>query len=157
MFKKAFIHLMRLTESSLYQVSNVFELFGLDFVLDDDLNLWFIECNASPQLVATNDRKKTFLTNMLSDIFEVQSAYYKSRMSRTFKFMERMVAQINSSPDTVDYSKFKAEFHSSIDINKLEPEFTISPSNGFSLILDKNIEGEGAYFGHLEKECINFN
>ena len=28
--------------------SNVFEMFGLDFMLDDKLNLWFIECNASP-------------------------------------------------------------------------------------------------------------
>ena len=27
---------------------SVFELFGLDFMLDEDLNLLFIECNASP-------------------------------------------------------------------------------------------------------------
>ena len=146
-----------MTENSLYHVSNVFELFGLDFVLDENLNLWFIECNASPQLVASNDRKRTFLVKMLTDLFEIQSAYYKSRMSRTFKFIEKMVSQINSSPHAVVESKWKEEFDSNIDINKLDSEFTLSPNNGFSLIIDKNIKGDGAYFGHLEKECINFN
>ena len=28
--------------------SNVFEIFGLDLILDDNLNIWFLECNASP-------------------------------------------------------------------------------------------------------------
>lgn len=47
-FKKAFTHLVMMTQHSYLRSSNVFELFGLDFMLDEHLNLWFIECNASP-------------------------------------------------------------------------------------------------------------
>ena len=67
-----------------------------------------------------------------------------------------MMSQINNSPNA-DHNKFKTEFDSKINVNKLEPEFPINPNNGFSLILDKNIQGEAAYFGYLNKECIDFN
>lgn len=48
MFKKAFIHLAMLAKPNLYKKPNIYELFGLDFMLDENLNLWFIECNPSP-------------------------------------------------------------------------------------------------------------
>ena len=60
-FKEAFIHTVRMSQYSLMRIPNVFEMFGLDFLLDEDLNLWFIECNASPQMVGTNDYKTEFL------------------------------------------------------------------------------------------------
>jgi len=47
---KAFIHVIQMSKSKFFQDSRVFELFGLDFILDSELNLWFIECNASPVL-----------------------------------------------------------------------------------------------------------
>jgi len=33
--------------------SNTFEVFGADFMLDEDLRLWFIETNTSPMMEAT--------------------------------------------------------------------------------------------------------
>lgn len=34
-FKKAFIHTVRMSEGAFWKQSNVFEMFGLDFMLDD--------------------------------------------------------------------------------------------------------------------------
>mmetsp|Transcript_4528 Transcript_4528/g.3745 ORF Transcript_4528/g.3745 Transcript_4528/m.3745 type:complete len:144 (-) Transcript_4528:63-494(-) len=47
-FKRAFIHTARMVKPYVLKSPSVFEMFGLDFLLDERLNLWFIECNASP-------------------------------------------------------------------------------------------------------------
>jgi len=155
-FKQAFVHIARMIEKSLYKTPSVFELFGLDFVMDEDLNIWFIECNPSPQYVGTNDRKTRFLTKMLTDMFEVQFAYYRSRMTRAFNFMNNMFKNTEKEED-INYQTLREEFETKINVNKLEPEYLIGSNNGFKLLIDKNVEGEGAYFGHLSKECIEFD
>lgn len=53
-FKKAFIHLTMMSYPNILKKPNVFELYGLDFMLDEDLNLWFIECNPSPVYQGTS-------------------------------------------------------------------------------------------------------
>jgi Tubulin-tyrosine ligase family. len=128
-------------------------MFGLDFILDDDLNLWFIECNASPQLIGTNEEKTIFLTTMLRDLFEIQYAYLRSRMARVQKFMAKFQADAISGKE-MDIDAYRKEF-SKINSNYLEPNFPISPNNSFTLIMDKNLKGTDAYFGHLAPECID--
>jgi len=154
-FQEAYIHLARMAEKSFYKSSSVFELYGLDFVLDENLDIWFIECNASPQLVGTNQKKTQFLSKMLSDMFDIQHAYLKSRMKRVYKFIRDMQTAIKADPEhNADYVQLRKEFDI-VNQNRLEPEFEISPDNGFIKIMDKNLQGADAYFGHLQSECIN--
>jgi hypothetical protein len=40
-----------MSKNGFFKDSRGYEMFGLDFVLDENLNLWFIECNASPVLI----------------------------------------------------------------------------------------------------------
>lgn len=128
-------------------------MFGLDFILDEDLNLWFIECNASPQLIGTNEEKTIFLTTMLRDLFEIQYAYLRSRMARVQKFMAKFQADSIAGKE-MDLDAYRKEF-SQINRNYLEPNFPISPNSSFTLIMDKNLKGTDAYFGHLAQECID--
>jgi len=153
LFKKAFIHIVRMSEHAFLKESNVFEMFGLDFMLDDQLNLWFIECNSSPQLIGTNEYKTKFLVKMLTDMFEIQYAYYRSRMKRLYNMFKLMNTELEQF-DEVDYDKWKGEYKQVVK-NRLEPEFQISPENSWTLIIDKNLKGEAAYFGHLDAECID--
>ena len=141
-----------MAEDSLYKSSSVFEMFGLDFVMDEDTNIWLIECNPSPQMVGTNKRKTKFLTQLATDMFEVQYAYLRSRMKRVHAFIKDMEKRTVQGEE-LDYEKLKEQFEK-INMNKLEKEFEISPNNSFTLIMDKNIKGPGAYFGHLKEECI---
>jgi len=142
-----------MVEESFYKTSSVFELFGLDFVMDEDLNIWFIECNASPQLVGTNERKSNFLTKMLTDVFEIQYAYFRSRMARAFNFIKEMRALEERNPQ-VNYDELKEKFDKTVDTNNLDPKFPISKENGFVLIVDKNLNGSKAYFGNIDENCI---
>jgi len=150
-FKEAFIHIVRMTSGAFWKQSNVYEMFGLDFMLDSDLNLWFIECNSSPQLIGTNPYKTDFLIKMLKDLFEIQYAYYKSRMARVLRILKDMDEEA-AIIGTRDYSKWTDVFAEAWK-NRLEPEFNISANNSFEIIMDQNLQGPDAYFGILKDEC----
>ena len=89
-FKKAFVHLVRMIENHLWKGSNVFEMYGVDFMIDENLNVWFIEANLSPQMIATNTFKRNLLYNMIKDLIEIQFAYYRSRMKRLYSLLNAM-------------------------------------------------------------------
>ena len=57
-FKKAFIHLVRMARDGFYKDPRVYQLWGIDFLMDTDLNVWLIECNAIPAISATNPEKE---------------------------------------------------------------------------------------------------
>ena len=144
-----------MSQHSFMTLSGSFEMFGLDFLLDEDLNLWFIECNASPQLIGTNDYKTNFLTKMLTDMFEIQYAYLRSRWRRIQTFVQKFQNQVSEQgTSSIDIKVWKSEFDN-INKNRLEPEFTISKDNSWQKILDKNIPGKDAYMGFLSEECID--
>lgn len=154
-FKKAFIHAVRMTESYFSKESNFYELFGLDFMLDSNFNLWFIECNASPQLIGTNPLKTEFLVIMLTDMFRIQIAYYRSRMKRVFDVIDRMQYELDNKFE-VDMDKYYQQFDEA-NKNYLDEDYAdlITPENSFSVIIDRNLKGEKAYMGILPEQCVD--
>lgn len=150
-FQEAFIHTVRMSAHAFWNQSNVYEMFGLDFMLDDELNLWFIECNSSPQLIGTNDQKTKFLVKMLEDLFEIQYGLYRSRMQRILKLINR-ISRESADNGAVDYSQWRNEYAEAAR-NRFEDEYKISKDNSFKLIMDMNRKGKAAFFGHLDDEC----
>jgi len=51
--------------------TNVFELFGFDFLLDEDCRVWLIECNTNPYLGMPCSYMKEMLPQMLNDLFKI--------------------------------------------------------------------------------------
>jgi hypothetical protein len=153
-FKRAFVHTARMVEKYLFKSSNVFEMFGLDFLLDEDLNLWFIECNASPQLVGTNPYKTEFLVKMLKDVFEIEYAYLRSRWTRIQRFMKKYYDHVLKEGTITDVLPWKEELQVAIK-NKIEPEFEIKGNLTWEKIIDKNLPGAEAYLGNIEDDCID--
>ena len=50
---------------------NCFELFGLDFMLDKDMNCFLIEVNTNPCLEETSKLLQMLLPRMLDDMFNI--------------------------------------------------------------------------------------
>lgn len=50
---------------------NIFELFGFDFLLDEDLRVWLIECNFNPHLGVPNAYMKNLVPNMIDDMLKI--------------------------------------------------------------------------------------
>jgi len=149
-FQKAFVHVARMAEKSLWKQSNVYEMFGLDFMLDNRLNLWLLECNSSPQLL--EDNGKEFMTKMLEDLFQIQYGYYRSRMSRTLELVRKMKEE-EKSKGSIDLNQWQEKYQEAIK-NRFEPEFKPQESNSWTLVVDKNLPGAAAYFGHVANECV---
>lgn len=50
---------------------NCFELFGFDFLIDEDFRVWLIEVNTNPYLGIPNEFIKGLLPNMIDDLFRL--------------------------------------------------------------------------------------
>ena len=47
---------------------NNFELFGYDFMIDEDFRVWLIEVNTNPYLGQPNQWTKQFVPNMIDEL-----------------------------------------------------------------------------------------
>ena len=48
-----------------------FELFGYDFIMDEDFNLWLIEVNTNPWLEESSNLLKFYLRRMIEDMIKI--------------------------------------------------------------------------------------
>lgn len=59
-----------------------FELFGFDYILDSDLNVFLIECNTNPCIEESSSILKKLLPRMLDDLFKltIDQVYVSSKL-----------------------------------------------------------------------------
>ena len=50
---------------------NVYELFGFDFLLDEDFRIWLIEVNYNPYIGCPNSYMKELVPRMIDDMFKI--------------------------------------------------------------------------------------
>eukprot|EP00347_Sterkiella_histriomuscorum_P014075 403362257 len=50
---------------------NCFELFGFDFIIDEDFRIWLLEVNTNPYLGIPNEYIKVLLPNMIDDMLNI--------------------------------------------------------------------------------------
>jgi hypothetical protein len=55
--KRNMLHLVRMHYEKFMRHPNVGEMFGVDYMFDDDLNLWYLEVARSPAIQATTFEK----------------------------------------------------------------------------------------------------
>jgi hypothetical protein len=156
--QKSMVHLMRAVEENIKRRSHTYEFFGIDFMLDADLKLWFIECNGNPSLRHTIPIKEEFIVKTLIEHFEVMYGYLRSRMKRLVLFVNEWTKEVNSSDDVAKIEpsviKQKQKLYNKLDKNRLEPEFEPSKANGWVKVIDENLEGAQKYSNYIPKECL---
>ena len=156
-FKKAMIHLMRISSRYFQKNSALFELYGVDFMLDTELRLWFIEGNNGPGLDGYSKDVEKIVVKMLKDHFEVVTGLLRSRMKRVMSFVNKIIVsgeavEVGEDVDIRDLEKRREEFQK-ITQNYFEEEFKPSQDNGFSLIIDANYKGVKKFQGFISQEC----
>lgn len=50
---------------------NCFELFGYDFIIDEDFNVWLIEVNTNPCIEESSSILKIYLPRMIDDLMKL--------------------------------------------------------------------------------------
>ena len=159
-FKKAMIHLVRFTSPSFHRGSTTYEVFGVDFMLDTDLNLWFIEANTGPAFDGYSKLMEKFIVKMLVDHFEIVNGLLRSRMKRIVDFVNKLTLEkqvsVNKKGEIylINHLELQRETFDKITRNYFEKEFEPKPTNGFSKIIDENYKGVEVYQGLIPKECL---
>jgi hypothetical protein len=72
--KKSMLHLVRMVYPSFLRHPGVFELYGADFLFDDELNLWFLEVNRSPAMQATTEEKGRIQSQLIEEVINIEAA-----------------------------------------------------------------------------------
>ena len=158
-FRKALAHLVRMSQASFKKLSSVYHLFGMDFMLDANLNLWFIEANASPALEGFSAEMKTHVANMLKDHYEIIYGLLRSRMKRVIQYVnhivkEGQVSRFESGEILINDLEDKRMEFQRITQNYFEAEYLPSPGNKFQPIIDENYDDERKYSGLIKEECF---
>lgn len=151
-FRKALAHLARAVHPKLAKNPNLFEMFGIDFVLDQNLKLWFIEVNRSPQILSVTKYRTELQVRMFQDLFDLMYSYYRSRMKRLVLMLRKMALEKIES-GTFNIANWKDTYDDAVR-NRLEPDFMPRPDNTFYPVIDMNLEGADAYFGLIDSDCI---
>lgn len=157
--QEAMVHIVRMTQESFYKHSGVYELLGVDFMLDENLNLWYLETNASPVLSSTNKEKAKALRKMMVDMFEIVHTYLKSRVKRLIDYINWLsLDQVvdNKYLDGVIIPNIEERYREfdELNKNKLEAQFTINKDNKWVKIIDENLEPKNRYGGFIASECL---
>ena len=158
-FKKAMVHLLRLSSDKFLKDSSVYELYGVDFMLDTNLNLWFIEANAGPAFKGYSEPMEKFIVKMLKDHFEIVFGLMRSRMKRVVGYVNGLIdnrgvkTNKNGKVKVLDLAEKRKQFKI-ITQNYFEKEFEPKAGNGFSKIIDGRYAGVGRYQGLISRECL---
>lgn len=147
-----------MSEHAFLKKSNVFEMFGLDFILDDELNLWFIECNASPVFQGTSVEKEIFQTRMLRDMFNIEYSYLRSRVKRLKNWSKKYHENRIAGNSSINDEEFRKEFR---DINRNRLDYGYADSkelknNTFTKIIDMSLgsNSKDAFNNMFENDCF---
>ena len=65
------VHTLKACQAVMINDRHCFELYGYDVIIDDDLNSWLLEVNASPSLSASTKHDYTLKCGMLSDMLDI--------------------------------------------------------------------------------------
>jgi hypothetical protein len=122
-------------------------------MLDENLNLWFIECNASPVFQGTTSEKLIFQTTLLRDAWEIENSYLQSRVKRLNKFTIDL-KKVNQTVFTQDeWDKMRTDLVK-INRNYIDEEFKIKKKNSFTKIIDFSLNGPERFFDLFPKKCF---
>ena len=157
--KKAMVHLVKMAKDEFLKTSSAYEFMGVDFMLDEDLNLWFIEVNSGAGFSNYTPEIEKFILKMLQDHFKIVHSLLKSRVKRIVLFINEIIE--NGTVRMVGEEEFdiqnpeeqRAKFEQ-ITKNYFDPEFEIDADNGFVKIIDENLQGPDVYHGHIPSQCI---
>ncbi|CAG9322595.1 unnamed protein product [Blepharisma stoltei] len=72
--KLKMLHLVRMNIEKFLWHPGVFELYGVDFMFDSKLHLWFLEVNRSPAMMATTEEKGRIQSKLIKDTLDLEYA-----------------------------------------------------------------------------------
>ena len=102
-----------------FKRKHCFELFGYDFILDIDFNVWLIEVNTNPCIEESSELLKILLPRMIEDMLKitVDPIFPKIKKKKMKKDSPSKTIKNTSVLDRIDEDAKEATINSTIDKN----------------------------------------
>ena len=144
-----------MTESAFEHRSGSFRIMGFDFMLDEDMNLWFIEANNAPQLSQTETHRRYFTEILIRDAIEIEFALLRGRVKRLREFVKKASEEYRKKGEGWNVEALRNMFKEA-NKEKWEPEFKVNSKNTWEKIIDFSMGGDekSSYFGNLDASCF---
>lgn len=151
-FRRSYLHLAKMIQNKVEKRPNLFEVYGVDFIIDSNDKIYIIEVNPSPMMVGTSEKKTSLMTSMNQGILKLSMAYLRSRVKRTHAFITKNMKQIK---ERKELGKLKKEFNA-LNRNYLEPEFEKALKDlSWMPVFDQNKKGTPGYVnGLISDKCV---
>lgn len=151
-FHKALAHIFRMTGDNFVKRSGTFRLFGVDFMMDTDLKIWFIEANKSPQIFDGTPEVRKFTEKMFDGMVDIIYALLRSRLTRVREFMLGFVKDYLLTDVPYNKEEMKQKY---LDISKdkFDEKFPLKQDNSWQVVMDMSLGEEKGYFGHIDPSC----
>lgn len=158
-FKKAMVHILRATTSSLVEKNNVYELFALDFMFDETMNLWLLDSTSNHLFTHSTEEEDRHSAKMLKDHFEIVFGLIRSRVKRGINYINRLIQEKNVKQKENGDVEISNEHQKRLEFqeltkNYLEPEYEPSKTNGFAKIMDANYYSFQRYNWIMDRDCL---
>lgn len=150
--RKKIAHIIRTASDTFMVDSALFRMCGFDFMMDDKMNLYFIESNQRPA-INEDEAMRQFTESKIGDMLDIVLALLRSRLTRIQSFMTSFIKDHLIDMVPYDHEEKVEEFRR-ISKNKFDPDFPIRENNSWWPVIDMNREGADAYFGLISEECI---
>ena len=128
-------------------------------MLDENLNLWFIETNSSPAFHGYSEPMEKFIVKMLQDHFEIVVGLLRSRMKRVVMYVNKIIesgdaTEIKGNKVLIQNFETRRDEFKEITKNHFEEDYKPRTTNGFSKIIDGNYDGVEKCQGLIQSECL---
>lgn len=149
--QKAMLHLVNSAKEKFEKKPNYYEMYGCDFLLDTDFDIWFMECQSDPGFNKADSPK------MMQGLWEITYGLLRSRIRRTIRFVNQLTTEIKEKHlgDTAmqKFIRSKQGEYDKINKNAFEEEFKIRKKNKFVKIIDESVKGQARYGNLFPSEC----
>jgi len=148
------VHLANSAKNELEKKANYYEIYGCDFLLDQDLQIWFMECQSDPGF------NKKCSPKLLQGAWEITYGLLRSRIRRMIAYVNQLTVELKGK--NIEDKAFLREFlkdkqaaYDKINRNSFEPEFRPTKKNNWVKIIDETAKGVKRYGGLFPSECTS--
>jgi hypothetical protein len=150
--QKAMVHLVNSAKHKFEKKPNYYEMYGCDFLLDTEKDVWFMECQSDPGF------NKADSPRMMQGLWEITYGLLRSRIRRTIHFVNKLTTEIKeknlSDAQMKSFIKSKQADYDKINKNHFEEEFQVRKKNKFVKIIDETVKGTKRFGDLFPSECI---
>jgi len=149
--ERSMVHLVNAGKEYFSKAPNNFETYGCDFLLDTNLNVWFMECQSDPNYGNSSSNK------LARSQFEIVVGLFKSRLKRFVEFVNDLTKEVKKKgkKGINKLMRKRQKDYEKINANYFEDEYLPGKKNSLVKIIDESLDGKERYGNLFPDECLD--